>query len=119
MKNIICSVLVFVVLSPMLSSQEIVEPEKFEPALIKDELIKKYEKFNGKFSEQTVELWDTYFLKVDKVKFKQKVIPGDTLVIKLELLEPIRRGIVHMFGTIYVGSSIVSEGELTAQIVKR
>ena len=62
MKNIICSVLVFVVLSPMLSSQEIVEPEKFEPALIKDELIKKYEKFNGKFSEQTVELWDTYFL---------------------------------------------------------
>jgi len=63
--------------------------------------------------------WDTYFLKVDKVKFKQKVIPGNTLVIKLELLEPIRRGIVHMFGTIYVGDSIASEGELTAQIVKR
>jgi UDP-3-O-[3-hydroxymyristoyl] N-acetylglucosamine deacetylase/3-hydroxyacyl-[acyl-carrier-protein] dehydratase len=63
--------------------------------------------------------WDTYFLKVDKVKFKQKVIPGDTLIIKLELLEPIRRGIVHMWGTCYVGDNIVSEGELTAQIVKR
>ena len=62
--------------------------------------------------------WDTYFLKVDKVKFKQKVMPGDTLVIKLELLEPIRRGIVHMWGSVYVGDNIVSEGELTAQIVK-
>jgi len=63
--------------------------------------------------------WDTYFLKVDKVKFKMKVLPGDTLIMKLELLEPIRRGIVHMFGTIYVGDKIASEGELTAQIVKR
>ena len=62
--------------------------------------------------------WDTYFLKIDKVKFKQKVLPGDTLLIKLELLEPIRRGIVHMWGSIYVGDQIVSEGELTAQIVK-
>jgi UDP-3-O-[3-hydroxymyristoyl] N-acetylglucosamine deacetylase/3-hydroxyacyl-[acyl-carrier-protein] dehydratase len=62
--------------------------------------------------------WDTYFLKIDKVKFKQKVLPGDTLIIKLELLEPIRRGIVHMWGTCYVGDSIVSEGELTAQIIK-
>lgn len=62
--------------------------------------------------------WDTYFLKVDKVKFKQKVIPGDILIIKMELLEPIRRGIVHMWGTCYVGDNIVSEGELTAQIVK-
>jgi UDP-3-O-[3-hydroxymyristoyl] N-acetylglucosamine deacetylase/3-hydroxyacyl-[acyl-carrier-protein] dehydratase len=62
--------------------------------------------------------WDTYFLKLDRVKFKQKVMPGDTLVIKLELLEPIRRGIVHMWGTCYVGDAIVSEGDLTAQIVK-
>ncbi len=63
--------------------------------------------------------WDTYFLKIDNAKFKAKVLPGDTLILKLELLEPIRRGIVHMQGTAYVGSKIVSEGELTAQIVRR
>ncbi len=62
--------------------------------------------------------WDTYFLKIDNVKFKRKVIPGDTLIFKLELLSPIRRGIVHMKGTTYVGDVLVSEGELTAQIVK-
>ena len=63
--------------------------------------------------------WDTYFLKMDNVRFKQKVVPGDTLILKMELLSPIRRGIVHMQGTAYVGDSIVSEGELTAQIVDR
>lgn len=63
--------------------------------------------------------WDTYFLKMDNVKFKGKVVPGDTIILKMELLEPIRRGIVHMQGTAYVGDKIVSEGELTAQIVKR
>jgi UDP-3-O-[3-hydroxymyristoyl] N-acetylglucosamine deacetylase / 3-hydroxyacyl-[acyl-carrier-protein] dehydratase len=63
--------------------------------------------------------WDTYFLKVDNTRFKAMVRPGDTLILKLELLEPIRRGIVHMQGTAYVGSKIVSEGELTAQIVRR
>ncbi len=63
--------------------------------------------------------WDTYFLKVENTKFKAKVVPGDTLILKMELLEPIRRGIVHMQGTAYVGSKIVSEGELTAQIVRR
>lgn len=63
--------------------------------------------------------WDTYFLKIENTKFKAKVVPGDTLILKLELLEPIRRGIVHMQGTAYVGSKIVSEGELTAQIVRR
>ena len=63
--------------------------------------------------------WDTYFLKIDNAKFKQMVVPGDTLVLKLELLSPIRRGICHMQGTAYVGNKIVSEGELTAQIVKR
>lgn len=62
--------------------------------------------------------WDTYFLKIDKVKFKAKVMPGDTLIFKMELLSPIRRGIVHMKGTTYVGDKLVSEGELTAQIVK-
>jgi UDP-3-O-[3-hydroxymyristoyl] N-acetylglucosamine deacetylase/3-hydroxyacyl-[acyl-carrier-protein] dehydratase len=63
--------------------------------------------------------WDTYFLKIDNTKFKAKVVPGDTLILKMELLEPIRRGIVHMLGTAYVGSKLVSEGELTAQIVRR
>jgi UDP-3-O-[3-hydroxymyristoyl] N-acetylglucosamine deacetylase/3-hydroxyacyl-[acyl-carrier-protein] dehydratase len=63
--------------------------------------------------------WDTYFLKIDNTKFKAKVIPGDTLILKMELLEPIRRGIVHMQGTAYVGNKIVSEGELTAQVVRR
>lgn len=63
--------------------------------------------------------WDTYFLKIDNAKFKAKVLPGDTLIIKMELLEPIRRGIVHMQGTVYVGNKLVSEGDLTAQIVRR
>jgi UDP-3-O-[3-hydroxymyristoyl] N-acetylglucosamine deacetylase / 3-hydroxyacyl-[acyl-carrier-protein] dehydratase len=63
--------------------------------------------------------WDTYFLKMDGVKFKAKVVPGDTLILKMELLAPIRRGIVQMYGTAYVGNKLVSEGELTAQIVKR
>ena len=65
------------------------------------------------------ENWDTYFLKIDQVKFKQKVVPGDVLVMKLELLSPIRRGIVYMQATAYVGNNIVSEGELTAQISRR
>lgn len=64
-------------------------------------------------------LWDTLFLKMDKVRFKQKVVPGDTLILKMELLSPIRRGIVHMKGTAYVGDKIVSEGDLIAQIIKR
>ncbi len=65
------------------------------------------------------ENWDTYFLKIDNAKFKHKVVPGDTLVFKLELTAPIRRGIVQMKGTAYVGNRIVSEGELTAQIIRR
>jgi UDP-3-O-[3-hydroxymyristoyl] N-acetylglucosamine deacetylase/3-hydroxyacyl-[acyl-carrier-protein] dehydratase len=63
--------------------------------------------------------WDTYFLKIDNAKFKNMVVPGDTLILKMELLSPIRRGLCHMQGTAYVGNKIVSEGELTAQIVKR
>ena len=63
--------------------------------------------------------WDTYFLKMDNVKFKAKVLPGDTLILKMELMSPIRRGIIQMMGTAYVGNKLVSEGELTAQIVKR
>ena len=63
--------------------------------------------------------WDTYFLKMDQVKFKNKVVPGDTLILKMELISPIRRGLVQMQGTAYVGNKIVSEGELIAQIVKQ
>lgn len=63
--------------------------------------------------------WDTYFIKIDNTKFKHKVMPGDTLILKMELMSPIRRGIVQMMGTAYVGNKIVSEGELTAQIVRR
>jgi UDP-3-O-[3-hydroxymyristoyl] N-acetylglucosamine deacetylase/3-hydroxyacyl-[acyl-carrier-protein] dehydratase len=65
------------------------------------------------------ENWDTYFLKIDNAKFKAKVAPGDALILKMELLSPIRRGIIHMKGTAYVGNRIVSSGELTAQIVRR
>jgi UDP-3-O-[3-hydroxymyristoyl] N-acetylglucosamine deacetylase/3-hydroxyacyl-[acyl-carrier-protein] dehydratase len=60
----------------------------------------------------------TYFLKLDEVKFKQKVVPGDTLLFKLQLLEPIRRGIVRMRGEAFVGNKLVMEAQLTAQIVK-
>ncbi len=63
--------------------------------------------------------WDTYFMKIENAKFKHFVIPGDTVLFKMELLAPIRRGIVQMQATAYVGNKIVSEAELTAQIVKR
>lgn len=65
------------------------------------------------------ENWDTYFIKIGYAKFKQKVTPGDTLILKMELLEPIRRGICRMQGTAYVGNKIVSEADMTAQIVNR
>ena len=61
----------------------------------------------------------TYFMKIDKVKFKQKVLPGDTLIFEMELVSPIRRGICHMFGKAFVGEKLVMEGELMAQIVKK
>jgi UDP-3-O-[3-hydroxymyristoyl] N-acetylglucosamine deacetylase/3-hydroxyacyl-[acyl-carrier-protein] dehydratase len=60
----------------------------------------------------------TYFMKIDKVRFKNKVVPGDTLVFRLELLTDIRRGIVHMSAVAYAGGKIAAEGELMAQIVK-
>ncbi len=64
------------------------------------------------------ENYQTYFLKIESVKFKQKVIPGDTCVFKLELLTPIRRGLCHMKGTTYVNNKVASEAEMLAQIVK-
>ena len=60
----------------------------------------------------------TFFIKINNVKFKQQVVPGDTLLFVLELLTPIRRGIVHMQGKAYANSKLVTEAELMAQIVK-
>jgi len=60
----------------------------------------------------------TLFMKMDKVKFKRKVVPGDTLIFKLELLSPIRRGIANMKGQAFVGEHVVAEGEFMAQITK-
>jgi len=69
--------------------------------------------------QDELEDWDTYFLKMDNVKFKNMAVPGDTLVMKMELAEPIRRGLVRMKGIIYVGNKVISEGDLLAQISKR
>ncbi len=63
--------------------------------------------------------YDTYFVKIDNCKFKQKVVPGDTLIMKLELAGPIRRGMCEMIGTVYVGNKITTETILMAQLVKR
>lgn len=60
----------------------------------------------------------TYFMKMDKVKFKQKVLPGDTIIFKCELITPIRRGICHMQAYAYANGKIVAEAELMAQISK-
>jgi UDP-3-O-[3-hydroxymyristoyl] N-acetylglucosamine deacetylase / 3-hydroxyacyl-[acyl-carrier-protein] dehydratase len=61
----------------------------------------------------------TYFLRIEQARFKQKVIPGDTLVFDLQLVSPIRRGICHMSGKAYVGDKVVMEAEMMAQIVKK
>jgi UDP-3-O-[3-hydroxymyristoyl] N-acetylglucosamine deacetylase/3-hydroxyacyl-[acyl-carrier-protein] dehydratase len=60
----------------------------------------------------------TFFLKVDKVKFRRMVVPGDTLIIRMELVGEIRRGIATMLAQAYVGETLATEGEMTAQIVK-
>jgi UDP-3-O-[3-hydroxymyristoyl] N-acetylglucosamine deacetylase/3-hydroxyacyl-[acyl-carrier-protein] dehydratase len=69
--------------------------------------------------KNTEDKYDTYFLRIDGCKFKQKVVPGDTMILKMELVNPIRRGICEMKGTIFVGDKIITEGVFTAQIVKR
>lgn len=61
----------------------------------------------------------TYFLKIDNVKFRQKVVPGDTLIFRNTLLDPIRRGICHMQGQAFVGNKVVMEAEMMAQIQKK
>jgi UDP-3-O-[3-hydroxymyristoyl] N-acetylglucosamine deacetylase/3-hydroxyacyl-[acyl-carrier-protein] dehydratase len=63
--------------------------------------------------------YDTYFLKIDNCKFKQKVVPGDTMILKLEMTAPIRRGICEMHGSVYVGGKVATEADLVAQLVKR
>ena len=75
----------------------------------------------GIFALSTVEdpeNYSTYFMKIDAVKFKQKVLPGDTVVFHLTLMSPIRRGLVNMKGRAYVRGELVSEAEMLAQIVR-
>jgi UDP-3-O-[3-hydroxymyristoyl] N-acetylglucosamine deacetylase/3-hydroxyacyl-[acyl-carrier-protein] dehydratase len=64
------------------------------------------------------ERWSTYFLNIDNVKFRQKVVPGDTLLFRVELLHPVRHGISSMKGYMFVGDKVVSEATFTAQIIK-
>ena len=61
----------------------------------------------------------TYFLRIDNVRFRQKVVPGDTLILSLELINPVRRGMAIMHGEIYVGNTLVTEGDLMAQIARK
>jgi UDP-3-O-[3-hydroxymyristoyl] N-acetylglucosamine deacetylase/3-hydroxyacyl-[acyl-carrier-protein] dehydratase len=61
----------------------------------------------------------TYFMKIDNVKFKHKVLPGDTLIFKCDLISPIRRGICHMQASAFANGKLVTEAELMAQIVKK
>ena len=60
-----------------------------------------------------------YFLKIENVKFKQKVVPGDTLNIRMKLSGPVKRGIAYTQGQIFVGETLVVEGEFMAQLAKR
>lgn len=64
------------------------------------------------------EAYSTYFLKIDNVRFKRKIVPGDTIIFKLELEEPVRRGIARMRGQAFVGGNLAAEGLMMAQIVK-
>ena len=64
------------------------------------------------------ERWSTYFMRIDEVKFRQKVVPGDTLFFRVELLHPVRHGVSTMKGYVFVGDNVVSEAQFTAQIVK-
>ncbi len=64
------------------------------------------------------ERWSTYFMKIDDVKFRQKVVPGDTLLFRVELLQPVRHGVSSMKGYMFVGDHVVAEATFTAQIVK-
>ena len=62
--------------------------------------------------------YSTYFLRIDSVKFRQKVVPGDTLILRVELTSEIRRGIATMRGLAFIGEKVVSEAEFTALVEK-
>lgn len=64
------------------------------------------------------EKYSTYFLKIDKVRFKHKVVPGDTIILKMEMIETLKLGMLSMYGQAFVGNSLVVEGEMLAQIIK-
>lgn len=65
------------------------------------------------------ENYSTYFMKINEVKFRSKVVPGDTIIFQLKLLSPIRRGLCHMKGFAYVNNKVVMEAEMLAQIAKK
>ena len=64
------------------------------------------------------EEYSTYFLKIDSVRFKRKVVPGDTLQLEVHLIEPMRRGIASMSGKVFVGGQLACEATLMAQIIR-
>lgn len=64
------------------------------------------------------EKYSTYFAKIDNAKFKRKVVPGDVLVLKLTITQPIRRSIVCMHGEAYVGDTLACEADMVAQVIK-
>jgi len=61
----------------------------------------------------------TFFMKIDGVKFRKKIVPGDTIIFDLQLLSPIRRGICHMAGKGWVGGKVAVEAEMMAQIARK
>lgn len=63
--------------------------------------------------------WDTFFLRINNARFRHPVLPGDTILFKMELISPIRRGLCEMTGKAYVGKKLVAEAELLAQIIRR
>lgn len=62
--------------------------------------------------------YSTYFMKIDDFKFRQKVVPGDTIIFQLNIIKRLKRGIVYMHGNAFVGSELVAEGNLMAQVIK-
>ena len=64
------------------------------------------------------EEYSTYFLKIDSVRFKRKVVPGDTLQLEVYLAEPMRRGIATMIGKVFVGGQLACEATLMAQVIR-
>ena len=68
---------------------------------------------------ENAENYSTLFMKIENARFKAQVVPGDTMLIKMELTAPVRRGICMMKGQIFVGNRVVTEAELMAQIVKQ